>query len=102
MSHLMRPRSSRWMPHLRLAQLGSKQWSCPRTVLPISVMSYETVSNVTNGPRERFPMVSNVRMAHPTVLRVCVGAARQAPGHHAVGAARRRVHLAAEHASLLA
>ena len=37
MSHLMRPRSSRWMPHLQLAQLGSKQWSCPRTVLPISV-----------------------------------------------------------------
>ena len=29
---------SRWMSHLQLAQLGSKQWSCPRTVLPISVM----------------------------------------------------------------
>ena len=28
---------SRWMSHLQLAQLGSKQWSCPRTVLPISV-----------------------------------------------------------------
>ena len=28
---------SRWMSHLQLAQLGSKQRSCPRTVLPISV-----------------------------------------------------------------
>ena len=33
MSHLMRPRRQL----LQLAQLGSKQWSCPRTVLPISV-----------------------------------------------------------------
>ena len=41
---------SRWMSHLQLAQLGSKQWSCPRTVLPISVGTIRAVRHLV--PRD--------------------------------------------------
>ena len=41
---------SRWMSHLQLAQLGSKQGSCPRTVLPISVGTIRAVRHLV--PRD--------------------------------------------------